>query len=337
MVKTLQEVKEKTSSNMLLTVVIINYCTPDMTLDCLESLLPELYNLSACVVLVDNDSGDDSAHIIKKWLAKHDTNSLVTFIESPLNGGFSSGNNIGMNEVKSEFYLLLNSDTLVKKGSIQQLMNFIIDKKSIGLVTPRLEWKNSTSQVSCFRFMSPISEFISSAQTGIFTKLFKSYDVPIPVSDKVSYPAWSSFACILIRKEVFDDIGLMDVGYFMYFEDAEFCFRARKSGWEIAHAPDARFVHLRGGSSPVKENTKLKKRLPLYYYESRTRYFYQLYGWFGLTLANTFWSLGRLISKMRQICGRTDKAVSEKQWLDIWTNWLHPLKNYTHPGSTNRK
>jgi hypothetical protein len=81
----------------------------------------------------------------------------------------------------------------------------------------------------------------------------------------------------------------------------------------------------------VKENTRQKKRLPKYFYESRTRFFFQLYGWFGLTAANLMWWAGRLVSKSRQLLGRSDKAAIERQWLDIWTNWMDPLKPYTRP------
>ncbi|MFK5970531.1 MAG: glycosyltransferase family 2 protein, partial [Candidatus Marithrix sp.] len=316
-----------------LAIIIINYKTPQMTVDCLTTLLPEIRGTSSSVVIVDNNSADESIDIIQNWLSIHDKESKVNLISSPDNLGFSGGNNLGINSVDSKYYLLLNSDTLIIQGSISKLVKTALEHKDAGLITPKLEWPNTNPQISCFNNLSPISEFISSAKTGFFTKLLNQYNIPIPLSEEITYPKWSSFACVLIKKEVFDDIGLMNDGYFMYFEDAEFCYRANKAGWVTLNQPSSRVVHLRGGSSPVKENTKLKKRLPRYYYESRARYFYQLYGWIGLTLANVLWSTGRLLSKIRQIFGRNDKAISEKQWLDIWTNWLNPLKNYTHPGS----
>ena len=123
----------------------------------------------------------------------------------------------------------------------------------------------------------------------------------------------------------------MDDGFFMYFEDVEFCFRARKAGWDIIHNPDAHVVHLRGGSSPVKEFTKMKKRLPRYYYASRTRYFNKLYGWNGLIVANLLWYAGRSISKLRELFMRKEQHICDNQWIDIWTNWLNPEKPFKHP------
>ncbi|WXG52263.1 MAG: hypothetical protein RNU03_16000 [Candidatus Sedimenticola sp. (ex Thyasira tokunagai)] len=200
-----------------------------------------------------------------------------------------------------------------------------------GLFSPRLEWPDGIPQESCFRFLTPVGELISAARTGPVTKAFAKYNVPIAVSDQISYPEWTSFACVLVRGQVFEDIGLMDDKFFMYFEDVEFCHRAGASGWKIINDPSAHVVHLRGGSSPVKENARTGKRLPRYYYESRTRYFYKLYGWKGLLKANLFWSLGRIISLTRELLGKKAPHVSHKQWLDIWANLRCPDAPYTKP------
>lgn len=92
----------------------------------------------------------------------------------------------------------------------ENFLRTMSERKDVGIVTPQLEWKNGVSQISCFRFHSLISEFINTSQTGFITQLLMKYDVPIAVKDFQSKPDWSSFACVLIKKEVFDDIGLMD-------------------------------------------------------------------------------------------------------------------------------
>ena len=314
-----------------LSIVIVNYRTPGLVIGCLETLLPELPGLSAKVVVIDNNSGDDSPAIIRKWLAMHDPDNGVLLVQREANSGFAGGNNIGIRTLEANFYLLLNSDTRVRPGSIRHLLETAGKFPEAGLVSPRLEWPDGRGQESCFRLHTPYSELMGSAQTGLIDRLLNKYIVPMPVQDQIVRPQWTSFACVLIRNEVFDQIGLLDDGYFMYFEDAEFCHRAGKAGWGIVHDPEARVIHLRGGSSPVKERMRRKKRLPKYFHESRTRFFYQLYGWLGLIAANVMWWLGRLVSKARQMMGRSDKAAVEGQWLDIWTNWLRPLKPYTPP------
>lgn len=316
-----------------LSIVIVNFRTPVLVTDCLETLLPELAELDAKVVVVDNRSGDDSPEIIRKWLTVHDTGNKVLLVQSSTNAGFAGGNNIGIKALRADTYLLLNSDTLIRAGAIGKILETAARFPQAGLISPRLEWPDGSGQESCFRFHSPFSELIASAMTGAIDKVLSHRIVPMPVQDQIARPEWTSFACVLVRHAVIEQIGPLDDGYFMYFEDVEFCYRARKAGWGIVHNPEAHVVHLRGGTSPVKEKSRLRKRLPRYFYESRTRLFYQLYGWPGLTAANLMWWLGRLISKLRQLSGRSDKVAIELQWLDIWTNWLDPLRHYSLPKS----
>jgi len=319
------------TKKLLLSIVIINFRTPKFITDCLSTLFPELEEIDARVVVVDNHSEDASPMLIKEWLAEHDKDSKVLFIQSDTNAGFSAGNNLGIKALDAKYYLLLNSDTLVRPGAIQSILDTIALYPKAGLVSPRLEWTDGTGQESCFRYPNPFSEFMASAQTGFIDRMLNRYIVPMPVQTRLAGPEWTSFACVLIRREVFQQIGLLDEGYFMYFEDTEFCHRARKAGWEIMHNPEARVIHLHGGSSPLEQNKSLKKRLPSYYYESRTRLFFQTNGRLGLIVANLMWWLGRMVSKSRQLLGRSDKAAIKDQWIDIWTNWLNPLKKYTHP------
>ena len=316
-----------------LSCVIVNYRTPYLVQDCLASLLSELDGIDARVVVVDNYSDDDSSVVILTWLSMHDASGKVIFVQSSANGGFASGNNIGIKAQSAQSYLLLNSDTIVRPGAIRSILDTAIKFPEAGLVSPRLEWPDGTGQESCFRFPSPLIEMSYASQTGLIDRLLKKYIVALPVQTQIAHPQWTSFAGVLIKDEVFRQIGLLDEGYFMYFEDVEFCHRASKAGWTIVHNPEARVVHLRGGSSSVKRQTKLKKRVPKYFYASRTRYYYQTYGWLGLTTANLLWWIGRMISKTRQLMGRSDKAAIEGQWLDIWTNWLNPLKPYLLPKS----
>lgn len=317
---------------LILSVVIINYKTPKLVIDCLASLLPELRTLNAKVVIVDNNSNDDSCEKISNWICENDDLKQVELIPSGKNTGFSGGNNHGINHVEAEYYLLLNSDTLVRKGAISLLLEAAQKDKTIGLVSPRLEWPDAAPQESCFRFHSPISELISSANTGLITRIFKSFDVPYTVSEKSEFYDWTSFACVLVRAEVFKECGLMDDGYFMYFEDVAFAHKAKKAGWKVLNVPNAHVVHLRGGSSPVKSQTKLRKRLPRYYYESRTRFFYQIYGRLGLLMANVCWSMGYVMSSLRSLLSSSFKpTISAYQSRDIWTNFFTPLKPFIHP------
>ena len=310
----------------LVSAIIVNYRTPKLVIECLASLLPEIKGLDARVVVVDNRSGDNSPEVINAWLATHDVEQKVIVIESNQNAGFAAGNNIGIKACAAKYYLLLNSDTLIRLGALQIMLDTAIRFPDAGIISPRLEWGDGVGQQSCFRFHTPYSELSIASNTGLIDQLLGNFIVAMPVQTQIAWPEWTSFACVLIKDELIRQVGLLDEGYFMYFEDVEYCRRARLVGWTIAHNPSAHVVHLRGGSSPVKEKTQLKKRLPKYFYESRTRYFYQTYGWLGLTASNLLWWVGRAVSGTRQLLGRADMAAVEGQWLDIWTNWINPLK-----------
>jgi N-acetylglucosaminyl-diphospho-decaprenol L-rhamnosyltransferase len=307
-----------------LAVVIVNYRTAHLVVQCLDSLQSELADVNARVIVVDNRSQDDSLPTLRKWIAAHDAGGLVQVIEAGSNSGFSAGNNVGIRAVDADYYLLLNSDTIVRPEATRVLLETADSHPRAGIVSPRLEWPDATPQESCFRYASPWSELVDAAQTGPVTALFDWSVVALPVSDSIVMPQWTSFACVLVRREVIEQIGLMDDGFFMYFEDVEYCRRTREAGWDIVHNPKARVVHLRGGSSPVKQRTIERKRLPRYYYAARARYFYLGYGWLGLTLANVLWTLGRCVSRVREIVERRGRGVPDRQWLDIWTNWLKP-------------
>jgi GT2 family glycosyltransferase len=269
---------------------------------------------------------------LRRWIRDNDADDCTRLIESSTNGGFAAGNNIGIKSCDARFYLLLNSDTLVREGALERLLTAMASALDVGLVSPRLEWPDGEPQESCFRYHRPISELISSARTGIITRMLSRYEVPMTVQDERSFPEWTSFACVLIRREVLEAIGLLDDGFFMYFEDVDLCFRAREAGWRILHEPAARVVHLRGGSSPVKARSRLRKRLPRYFYESRARYFYKLYGRTGLLAANTWWTLGWGISLVRSLLQRSYQSPAcEAQWRDIWINFWTPMGAYTHP------
>jgi len=315
-----------------LAIIIINYKTPQLIIDCLGALVPELQNINAQVVVVDNFSQDNSVSIIQQWMSEKGVNGLVRLIISPNNSGFSGGNNIGIKAVNADFYLLLNSDTLVKKEAITTLLASALRHKEAGLISPRLEWPDATAQESCFRFHTPISQIIGSANTGFITQLLINFNVPYAVIEQAEFYDWTSFACVLIRAEVFNDIGLMDDGYFMYFEDVAFSYYAQQAGWKVLNVPDAHVVHLRGGSSPLKSQAKLRKRLPCYYYESRARFFYQVYGRFGLLMANLLWTSGYSIALLRTLFSSSfEPTASAYQWRDIWVNFFKPLKKYIHP------
>ncbi|ERN42560.1 putative glycosyltransferase [Rubidibacter lacunae KORDI 51-2] len=315
-------------SSLQLLVVVLNYRTPALTIDCLASLDGQLVGCKHAVVVVDNASGDGSLQEIERAIALNNWQAWVRVLPSSVNGGFSAGNNLGIQSARAEAYLLLNSDTIVRPGAISSLLRELAAHPAVGIVSPRLEWPDATPQISCFRYRSPGSEAIAAAQTGSLTKLLLRFDMPLPVTDNAFEPEWTSFACVLIRRAVVERVGLMDEGYFMYCDDIDYCRRTRALGWTIRYCPEARVVHLRGGSGPVKQELAARKRPQPYVYASRSRYFAKFYGGRrGLIVANACWLLGRSVSLFRELLGR-QTHLSEATARDIWMYWRDPLRPY---------
>jgi len=307
-------------------VVVINFRTPQLTIDCLETLVDEIDPSQDLVVVVDNDSGDDSLARIDSHILQQGWQTWVKLLPSGRNGGFSFGNNVGIESVEAKFYLLLNSDTLVRPGALEAMRQAMQQRDDVGLVGPRLEWQDGTAQISCFRYRSPASELIVAASSAPVTRLFRKYEVPLRVSDEQIEPPWASFACILIRRDVIEQVGLMDDGYFMYFEDIDYCRRARKRGWKVLYEPSARVVHLRGGSSNVKDAIAERKRPPRFYYESRARYFAKFYGRTGLWFTNLLWAAGRTIELARVVITGRVQQTCQKESIDNWIDAWNPLR-----------
>lgn len=306
-------------------ISIINFRTGDMTIACVQSALAELDGIEGLVVVVDNLSADGSAEAIKDWIDSQSEDVPVRLVCSDTNAGFSGGHNQGMAVAEAEFYLLLNSDAMLRPGLLRTMLATARDDPGCGFLAPVIEYDNGDIQDSCFRFLTPASELIRAARFSVITKILRRYEVslgPDPAPDQIR---WASFACILLRGDMVRDIGRMDEGYFLYFEDVEYCRRGHKAGWRIRQDRAARVVHFRGGSGPVKSLARQRARLPRYFYSSRTRYFYQSYGLMGLIAANFLWYLGLAIKHLTRLAGRSVGPAVQSEGRDIWTNISQPL------------
>ena len=316
------------------TVSIINYRTGPMTLDCVRSVLADLAGHDGEVVVVDNRSGDGSDQMIADWIAAQDPPVPVRLVRSPVNSGFSGGHNQGIRAAPADYYLILNSDALLRPGFFAALEAAIARHPRAGLIAPRLEGEDGVPQINCFRFAGPTSELIRGAQTGPVTKLLASRVVALGEAPPDAQIEWASFACILLDDRMVRQIGLMDEGYFLYFEDAEYCLRARRAGWRIVRAPDAVAVHFRGGSGPVKELAKARKRAPRYYYRARSRFLTQAHGRAGLIAANLAWHLGRGIAQLRRLTGHGVPPATDREAGDLWIGAARPLDPIRPPDQT---
>lgn len=305
-----------------LAIVILNYRTPELTLACIASLEPQL-DASTRVIVVDNASGDGSADQIEQGIAAAGLHADV--VRSPINGGFAAGMNYGINAAVADGYVLLNSDTIVRPNALAQLRQAMRSCPDAGIIGPALLDEHGKAVSSCFRDPKPLSELVRAAQTGPLSKVLPSFVLVLPKTSEPVEPDWMAFACVLIRREVIERVGMLDDGFFMYFEDVDYCRRTRAAGFRVLYWPAAEVVHFAGGSSGVSTKTG-RARAPRYYYEARARYYAKHFGRTGLWLANGLWLLGHGLARSRERIEKRQPHHREREALDIWTNALEPLK-----------
>lgn len=305
-------------------LVVVNYRTPEMTLDCLQTLQSEV-DPTVSVVVVDNASGDGSAEKLERVIQERGWSSWAQVIRAKTNGGFASGNNIGIRAVLADAYILLNSDTLVHPGAIASLREAMQIRPDAGIIGPGLLNSSGGHDDSVFRDPRPSSELLRSAHLGLLERVLPELNPVLPETDQPMEADWLGFACVLIRREVIERVGPLDEGFFMYFEDIDYCRRVRAAGWKVLYWPGPKVVHLLGRSSNVTAEEAARRPAPRYYYEARARYFAKYYGRRGLWLANGFWYLGRCVSLAREMLGARPQH-RQRESLDIWTNALTPFR-----------
>jgi GT2 family glycosyltransferase len=308
---------------MNLLIVIVNYRTADLTVDCLRSLADEVNRLSDVrVVVTDNQSGDDSPTRIQQAIDDNGWSGWASLMPLARNGGFAYGNNEAIRPALAsdnppDLVLLLNPDTVIRPEAVKELVDFMQHNPGAGIAGSRLEDPDGTPQRSAFRFHSIRSELDDGLRLGFVSRLLQNQCVAPPVRDDTHQTDWVAGASMIVRREVFDAIGLMDEGYFMYYEEVDFCLRANRAGWPCWYVPASRVVHLVGQASGVTVQKTKPKRRPGYWFDSRRRYFLKNHGWFYTTLADAVWALSFATFRVRQLIQRKPDTDPPKLLYDF--------------------
>lgn len=295
---------------MKLHVVIVNYRTAGLTLDCLRSLAPQITAIDlARVVITDNLSGDDSVSRIQKAIDENGYGAWATVMPLPANGGFAYGNNAGVRPAlesseKPQYVLLLNPDTVLRPNAIDELIKFMDAHPDVGIAGSRLEDPDETVQVSAFRFHSLFSEFESGIKFGPVSKVLGRWRVAPPPPEHACPTDWVCGASMIIRREVFEKIGLLDERYFMYYEEVDFCLKARRAGFPCWYVPGSRVVHLVGSASQLSDARKHRKRRPAYWFASRRLYFTRNHGRIYAFLADASYATAFALWRIRRFIQR---------------------------------
>jgi len=233
----------------------------------LEPGAPGPENVSWEVVVVDQESLDGSAEMVEQEFPQ------VNLVRQKPNLGFSGGNNVAYRHARGRYFLLLNSDTVVRPGWLTELVEYAEAHPRAGLIGPKLLNPDGSLQYSCRRFPSlgagafrhtPLEWFFPKNQYTV-DYLMKEWDHNSPREVD-----WLSGACLMARREMIEEIGGLDDRYFMYFEDVDWARRAHDSGWEVHYVPSPVVLHEIGKSSDRRP-----KRMIVMHHESAYKYFRQ--------------------------------------------------------------
>lgn len=289
-----------------LLVVIVNYRTPQLTIDCLQSLQAEVkHHGDTRVVVVDNQSGDGSVTVLQDAIASHHWQEWVSLQALDTNGGFAAGNNAVIGPaLKSaqppDYIWLLNPDTVVRPGALKTLLAFLKLHPDVGIAGSRLEHLDGTPQYSAFRFHTIWSELDQGLRLGLVSKVLSRWILAPPIPEQAIATDWLAGASLMIRRQVFEQIGLLDDEFFMYYEEVDFCLRARRAAWTCWYVPDSRVVHLVGQSSGVTGAQATQQRRPQYWFDSRHRYFHKHHSHLYTVLTDLAWLGGYSLWQLRQ-------------------------------------
>jgi N-acetylglucosaminyl-diphospho-decaprenol L-rhamnosyltransferase len=271
-------------------VVIVSYNTRDLLRACLESL--RACTLPLRVVVVDSASHDDSATLVRAEFAE------VELIALDQNVGFAAGTNIGIRHTlgaacgvtdsalndsqshaaKLDFILLLNPDTVVYPGALEALVCFLAAHPRVGMVGPRLLNPDGTVQPAAFRFPTLAMSLLDLFPPGevLPGRLYGSWwhgrypqeragSAPFAIDHPLG-------ACMLVRRAVVEQVGLLDEAFFMYAEEVDWCYRIRRAGWAIWQVPAAQVMHVGGAAT-----RQFRQRMLVALYHSRLRFFRKHY------------------------------------------------------------
>lgn len=295
-------------------VAIVSYKSAGLTIDCLRSIEPERLTPGVRVraIVVDNASGDATA--LAEAIAANSWASWVTLVQAGRNGGFAYGNNLAIQEAYRErppdYVYLLNPDTVLRQGAVGALTCFLEDHAEVGIAGSSFENLDGTDWPIAFKFPSILSELEGGLQLGLATRLLQRWAVPVHMSKTAQSIDWVPGASMMIRRSVIDLIGGFDEGYFLYFEETDFCLRAKRAGFSTWYVPESRVMHIAGQSTKLTERKAAPKRLPRYWFESRRRYFITAYGVrYAVAVDIVAMAAHMLGSCKRMLQQRTDRGV----------------------------
>lgn len=271
-------------------VILVSYNTIEMTKKALSHLLASTDSYSKQIIIIDNDSKDHSADVLRQEYPN------LTLIENKKNVGFGRANNQALPYINSRYILLLNTDAFIEPDTIAKTVQYMDANPQCGILGVKFLGRDGELQPSCRFFPTPWNIFLN--RTGL-KRIFRHAKM---VDDMTWDHAtarncdWVPGCYYLIRKEVIDQVGLFDPRYFLYYEEIDHCFATKNAGWQVTFFPYTSVVHLGGESAKSEgEITSSGKQIESLQIESELLYFRKNHGLSGVLLHLLLSSLADMI------------------------------------------
>jgi len=224
-----------------LSIVIVSWNTRELLRECLDSVFATVRRFDFEIFVVDNASHDYTVHIVRAEFPS------VRLIENRENVGFARANNQAIRHSRGRYLMLLNTDTVVQPGALEHMVAFLDDHPEAGALGCKLLNPDGTVQRSCWHgFPSLLDALVEALYLWRFVpnaRLVRMVEIPISEMDQVLEVDHVLGACMMVRSETVEQIGLLDESFFLFLEETDWCYRMKQKGWKTYYTPDAQIIH----------------------------------------------------------------------------------------------
>jgi len=257
-------------------IIILNYKSKGHVRQCLKSFKLVDPRIDYEIIVVDNNSHDGVIEMVKEQFPH------VRTIQSDENLGFAGGNNLGIREAKGRYVVIMNPDIILLPKSLESMVEYMDAHPDIGFLAPQLLNPDKTIQHSCYRFPTfgiPFYRRTPLGKTRRGKKMLEWYMMADWDHLETREVDWCLGACVMVRRQAIEQVGMLDERYFMYFEDADWCRRFWQAGFRVVYYPEARMIHYHiRQSADVPWFMGLFQRISRIHISSALKYFIKFRG-----------------------------------------------------------
>ncbi len=252
-----------------LSIIIVSWNVADLLAACLDSILHSPSIVHTEIIVVDSASSDGTPARTRANYPQ------IQLIEQTENLGFVRCNNIGLNAAQGRFLMLLNPDTEIIGDALARMCSYLDDHPDVGIVGPHTLNTDGTTQSTRRRFPTLAIGFLESTWLQPYAppSILDHYYVNDQPDSGVYDVDWVQGSAMLVRREVYEQIGGLDEGFRMYSEELDWCKRAKDAGWRVVYLGTAHIIH-HGG----KSTQQVAARSHIHFQESKLRYFRKYHG-----------------------------------------------------------